>query len=386
MPDNDIKQSQEIYLDAAATTSVSPETMSAITKYFKYYGNPSSIYSIGQQSKSIIRDTKKHIGKLINCKSDEIIFTASGSESDNLALKGFYFAHTDDCTIITSNIEHKAILNSCAFMGQIGATIKYVNVDSHGRIDVFQLEELCKDSSDTLLVSIQFANNEIGTIQDIKTISHIVHKYNGVFHTDAVQAFPEMRIDVQEYGIDMMSVSGHKFCVPKGIGFLYKRSGIEIEPLIHGGQQEFGLRAGTENVPYIAGLDTALSMLPTKDDITSLKSKRDYFIKELTSIQNCILNGSLDNRLANNINVSFKDIEGEALLMLLDMNNIYVSAGSACNSRSLEASYVLRAIGVDNDYIHGTIRISINNNITYEEIDNAVKVITDCVDRLRIYK
>lgn len=372
-----------MYLDNAATTQIKKSVIDSINQALPYYGNPSSLYAIGQDSKSIIQETKKSIGNLINCKADEVVFTSSGSEADNMAIKGFYFAHMSDCTIITSAIEHKAILNSCAFLERLGANIVFVGVDNVGKIDLQQLEEACKNSSGDLLVSIQYANNEIGVIQDIKTIAQIVHKYNGVFHTDAVQAFPEMKIDVKSLGIDMMSVSGHKFGVPKGIGFLYKREGVEVEPLIHGGQQENGLRAGTENVPYIAGLGKAISTLPSQTSLAELTDKKNYFVNLLSQIPACMVNGSMQDRLANNINVSFKDVEGESLLLLLDMNDICVSSGSACNSGSIEPSYVLKAINVPDDYINGTIRLTINNDITYKDIQHCADVIKDSVQRLR---
>lgn len=372
-----------MYLDNAATTSIKSSVKEEIVRAFDYYGNPSSIYSIGQETNAMITNTRSAIANYINCGYNEIIFTASGSEADNMALKGFYFANMDDCTIITSAIEHKAILNSCAFLERIGCKVQYVSVDEYGKINLEELEELCKAVSGALLVSIQFANNEIGTIQNIKTISNIVHKYNGVFHTDAVQAFPEIHIDTREYGIDMMSVSGHKFGTPKGVGFLYKRSEINIEPLIHGGKQEFGMRAGTENIPYISGVRKSIMCLPSEQSLVETKEKRDYFIQSLQEIKGSKINGHLRDRLVNNINVSFEGIEGESLLLLLDMNNIYVSSGSACNSGNSEASYVLKAIGVDDDYINGSVRISIDNNISYDTINHCVKVIKEAVNNLR---
>lgn len=249
-----MKANSPIYLDNAATTKIRPEVRDIIDTALELYGNPSSLYTIGQTSKRVIDESRNIIAKHINCADNEIIFTSSGSEADNLALKSFYFAHINDCTIITTTIEHKAIINSCGFLERLGATIQYVNVDSFGQVDLTELDRLCRNAKGKLLVSIQYANNEIGTIQDIKAISEIVHKYNGILHTDAVQAFPEIQIDVRKLGTDMMSVSGHKFGIPKGIGFLYKNRDVEIEPLIHGGQQEYELRAGTENIAYIVGI------------------------------------------------------------------------------------------------------------------------------------
>lgn len=371
-----------IYFDNAATTQVNPIVANVIQDTMQAYGNPSSLYSIGEQAKSIVDYSRHTIAKHINAKNNEIIFTSSGSEANNLALKGFYFAHMGDCTIITSVVEHKAILNSCAFLEHLGANIKYVFVDSQGLINMEELESLCKNVTGSLLVSIQFANNEIGTIQNIKDIADIVHKYNGVFHTDAVQAFPETQIDVNALGIDMMSISGHKFNVPKGIGFLYKRNNVKIEPLIHGGQQEYGLKAGTENVPYIAGLAKGVELLDY-NLIDACKKNRNYLINELQKIDDCIINGSIKNRLANNISISFKGIEGESLLILLNMAGICVSSGSACNSSNMEPSHVLTAINVSDEYIHGTIRLTIGSNIMHNELDCVCEEIKKAVKRLR---
>ena len=332
------------------------EYINGIAKDF--YGNPSSHHFSGHTAHKVLDDSRHNIADYIGCEDNEIIFTASGSEANNMALKGFYFDNLDyHVTIITTA----------------------------------QLEKLCKecyDNNEPFLVSIQFANNEIGAVQPIKHLSDIVHKYGGIFHTDAVQAFSEYHINVKEYGIDMMSVSGHKFGCPKGIGFLYKNSKVDIEPLIHGGGQEFGLRAGTENLPYIAGISKAIDLLTTRMEEYNeqLNEKCDYLKYKLLEIKGSKINGSDVYRLCNNINISFKGIKSDALLAILDGKGICVSSGSACNSGDSEPSYVLKAIGVDKEYIDGTIRITIDNDISYAELDIVATEIADAVNALRMFE
>ena len=378
-----------IFLDNAATTQGSPHIERVIVDAMNVYGNPSSLHSSGTNSSKIIDRARHTIAGYIGADDNEVYFTSSGSEANNMALKGFYFAeYNKPTTIITTPIEHKSVLKSCVFLQNIGCNVKYVSVDKYGFINLKELEALWQINTaigNRILVSVQFANNEIGTIQHIKEIGEVVHRYNGVFHTDAVQAFPEIKIDVNKHGIDMMSVSGHKFGCPKGIGFLYKRSGVSIESLIHGGSQEFGLRAGTENIPYIAGLNRAIEAL-SEYDVQKVKEMRDYMIENLLRIGDCVINGSMTDRLANNISISFKGIDAEALLLLLDTKGICISSGSACNSHINEPSYVLKAIGVDEDYIYGTIRISLSENITYTEIDTAVEEIKNYINALRLFK
>lgn len=373
-----------LYLDNAATTKVLPEVEREILSTIKYYGNPSSIHAMGEQSQKIIKKSRTIISSSINASPTEIIFTSSGTEADNLALKGFYFANTG-YEIVTSPIEHKAILNSCKFLSSIGAKIHYVDINNEGKIDLEDLKNIClkiQKNNNKPFVSIQFANNEIGTIQDIKTLSSIIHNYNGVFHTDAVQAFPEIKIDVKALNIDMLSVSGHKIGTPKGIGFLYIKRGLKLEPIIHGGQQEFSLRAGTENLPYIAGLAKAVQLIDY-NSVIDMKNLRDYIIKRCIDEfgNNIIINGS-SYRLANNISISFKHTDGEALSMLLSLKNIYVSTGSACNSLNIETSYVLKEINVDKDYILGTIRISLSNMINYKHADLLLETLKESFNTL----
>lgn len=378
-----------IYLDNAATTQVLPCVKKAISETVEMFGNPSSLHNAGADSSKLIEEARHTIADYIGANDNEIYFTSSGSEANNMALKGFCFAeYNKPTTIITTPIEHKSVLKSCVFLQEIGCRVKYVGIDKYGLVNLNDLDILCRNSlvdGDRVLVSVQFANNEIGTVQLIKEISEIVHKYNGIFHTDAIQAFPEIQMNVNNLGIDMMSVSGHKFGCPKGIGFLYKRNGVEIKPLIHGGGQEFGLRAGTENIPYIVGLKRAVESL-SETNVQKVREMRDYFIESLLQIDDCVINGSMTDRLVNNISISFKGVDAEALLLLLDTKGICISSGSACNSREKEVSYVLKAIGVDEDYIHGTIRISLSENTTYTEIDTAVEEIKNYINALRLFK
>lgn len=377
-----------IYADNAATTEIAAPIMDVVRQSLKFTGNPSSIHDAGEISRNAIYNARIKIANFINAEPDEIYFTSSGSEANNMALKGFYFAHPDKFTrIMTTAIEHKSVLNSCRFLKKIGCKVHEIPVKNNGMIDIDILERLCSNSKalcSNTLVSIQFANNEIGTVQDIKKISSLVRRYGALLHVDAVQAMPEIKIDVKEYGIDMMSVSGHKFGCPKGIGFLYKRKGVILEPLIHGGGQENGLRAGTENIVYILALAKSVECI-NFDAVEELRNKRDYLLGHLKQIDDCIINGDIDSRLANNINISFKNVNGTSLLAFLNEQGIYVSSGSACNSGTEEPSYVLKAIGVSDDYINGTIRITIDNNITYDELDEIFNTIKNGVEFFRTF-
>lgn len=388
---------EEFYLDNAATTCVAEEVIQSVfeTMENEWY-NPSSLYTPAQQTKAVVEKARKTIADYINCKPSEIIFTSGACEANSLAICGWRKKNSG--YIITSNIEHKSIVS----IPNIDYTI---HVDEKGFFNFEELDTLINDvtefrkdflsqfSSDigidynfTFILSTQAANSEIGTIQDIKRIADIVHKYNGIFHCDATQLFPYQRIDVKKFGIDMLSMSGQKINTPKGIGFLYVKEGIELEPLIYG-SQENGLRAGTENVPYIAGLAKAIELLDQKIrpiEKPHIQYVRDYMEgKMLHSIGDCIINGSKNYRLPNNINISFKGIESESLLLMLNQHNIYVSAGSACNSGDSSPSYVLQAIKVPEDYIRGTIRITLPDDFTFDEADYVVGVIKDCVERLR---
>ena len=374
-----------IYLDNAATTKVHPEVIKTITDTMtEVWGNPSRLQQLGQQSKVVLDNSRRTISQHINCKPNEIIFTSGACESNSLAICGYMDKHSHS-VLITTTIEHKSIQSLC-----IDRTYntRFVRVDNKGRVDLEHLNQLCKETYlngySHMLVSIQSANSEIGVIQDIREIGKIVHKYNGVFHTDATQLFPYQKLDVQELGVDMLSMSGQKINAPKGIGFLYVKDGIDLKPLIYGSQMETR-RGGTENIPYIAGLSKAIELLQYEN--TYIQSMRDYLLgKFQNSGLDYIINGDLYNRLPNNISISFKNIESESLLLLLDMNEICVSSGSACDSKSVQASSVLKAIKVPDDYIHGTIRITLSDDITFDELDYAYEKIIQGVRRLQSLK
>ncbi len=371
-----------IYLDNAASTCVKDEVIEVILKTMKtVFANPSSLHQPGQHAKQILDNSRKSISKHINCKPNEIIFTSGACEANSLALQGWLNKHKNS-VLITSPIEHKSIQALCE---DNNYDIQYVKVDNNGRVNLEHLEQLCSETYlhgyNHVLVSIQSANSEIGTIQNIKSISKITNKYKAVFHTDATQLFPYQKIDVRELGVDMLSMSGQKINAPKGIGFLYVKNGIDLKPLIYGSQMEFR-RGGTENIPYIAGLAKAIELLQYEN--TYVQSMRDYLLNKFEgSGSDYIVNGDLENRLPNNINISFKGIEAESLLLLLDMNGICVSSGSACDSKSIQASSVLKAIGIPDDYIHGTIRITLSNENTFDELNYVFEKILQSVNILR---
>lgn len=371
-----------IYLDNAATTKVHPKVIQIITDTMEtVWGNPSSLHQSGQQAKQILDNSRKSISQHINCKPNEIIFTSGACESNSLSICGYLNKHPHS-VLITTPIEHKSIQSLCE---DNNYNIRYVQVDNKGRVDLDHLKQICSETYlhgySHMLISIQSANSEIGVIQDIKPISSIVHIYNGVFHTDTTQLFPYQKLNVKELGIDMLSMSGQKINTPKGTGFLYVANGIELKPLIYGSQMEFR-RGGTENIPYIAGLSKAIELL-TYDNMY-VQSLRDYLLNKFeNSGLDYIVNGDLENRLPNNINISFKGIEAESLLLLLDMNGICISSGSACDSKNINVSSVLKTIGVPNDYIHGTIRITLSNDNTFDELDYAYEKIIESVNRLR---
>ena len=366
-----------IYLDSASTTKVKQEVVEAMKPYFiEQYYNPSSLYSPATKIKEDIERARKIVGNFIGANSNEIYFTSSGSESNCWAIMGFINhcnRRNKEATIITSTIEHKSIMECVKHMN---VDVHYVDVDKFGFINMHSLELLLHNAyneAKEILVSIQFANNEIGTTQNIKEIASLVHKYDGLFHTDAVQAIGQFPIDVKELEIDLLSCSGHKLGAHKGIGFLYKKNGIEIDPLIYGSQMD-GMRGGTENVPYIIGMAKTIELCDVSNNkIEGMCRKRDYFTNELIRNFGCMVNGSLDSRLPNNINVTFpKNITGESLLYMLDMSDIKVSTGSACNSKAIEPSYVLRAIGLSDEDAMKTIRITLSDDITYDEIDYVI--------------
>lgn len=378
-----------IYLDHAATTYIKKEVLEEMLPYLdKKYGNPSSIYSIGKENKLAIDVSREKIAKELNANVNEIFFTSCGSEADNWALKGIAFANREKGNhIITSCIEHPAILNTCKYLEKQGFAVTYLKVDSDGLINLAELENAINNR--TILISIMFANNEIGTIQPIKEIANIAQKYNVYFHTDAVQAVGNVRIDVKELKIDMLSLSGHKFYGPKGIGVLYIKEGTDIDNFIHGGGQEKGKRAGTENVPNVVGIGKAMELAYDNFDEknTRLIKLRERLIDGVMErIPYVKLNGHRVKRLPGNVNFSFDGVEGEAVLLMLNMKGIYVSTGSACSSGSSKPSHVLSAIGLNNDMCKGSIRLTIGDENTEEDIYYTIDCLENVVERLREIK
>lgn len=375
-----------IYLDNAATTRTAPEVVNAMLPYFtENYGNPSSIYEIAGRSKEAVTKARESIAKVLGAKAEEIYFTAGGSEADNWALKAAFDAYSKKGKhIITTKIEHHAILHTCEYLESKGAEITYLDVDENGIVKLDELEKAIRP--DTILISVMFANNEIGTIQPIKEIGMIAKEHNILFHTDAVQAFGQVPINVDEYNIDMLSSSAHKINGPKGIGFLYIRKGVKIRSFVHGGAQERKRRAGTENVPGIVGYGVAAEMAAaTLEERTKKECEmRDYLIgRILNEVPYCRLNGDPVKRLPNNTNISFRFIEGESLLIMLDMEGIAASSGSACTSGSLDPSHVLLAIGLPHEIAHGSLRLTLSAETTKEDIDFTVDTIKKIVERLR---
>ena len=375
-----------IYLDNAATTKTAPEVVEAMLPYFtEYYGNPSSVYSFASGNKEKINEQRERIAEMLGAAPNEIYFTAGGSESDNWALKATAEAYAEKGKhIITTKIEHHAILHTGEYLQKRGYEVTYLDVDENGLVKLDELEAAIRP--DTILISVMFANNEIGTIEPIKEIGAIAKKHGVLFHTDAVQAFGQVPIDVNECQIDMLSASGHKLNGPKGIGFLYIRKGVKIRSFIHGGAQERKRRAGTENVPGIIGLGTAAARAAATMEERAKKEieMRDYLISRvLDEIPYTKLNGHPEKRLPNNANFSFRFIEGESLLIRLDMAGICGSSGSACTSGSLDPSHVLMAIGLPHEIARGSLRLTLNEEITREEIDYVVEQLKTIVSDLR---
>lgn len=375
-----------IYLDNAATTKMAPEVVEAMMPYLtEEYGNPSAIYSIGAKNKEVISKQREIIADMIGAKANEIYFTAGGSEADNWALKATFEAYGKKGKhIITTKIEHHAILHTAEYLEKQGAEVTYLDVDENGLVSLEELEAAIRP--DTILISVMFANNEIGTIEPIKEIGAIAKKHGVLFHTDAVQAFGQVPIDVDECNIDMLSASGHKLNGPKGIGFLYIRKGVKILSLIHGGDQERRRRAGTENVPGIVGFGAAVKKAKvTMNEKSKYESElRDYLIERvLAEIPYARLNGHPTKRLPNNANFAFEFIEGESMLILLDMAGICASSGSACTSGSLDPSHVLLAIGLPHEKAHGSLRLTLSEDTTKEEIDFVVDKLKEIIERLR---
>lgn len=375
-----------IYLDNAATTRTSQEVVDAMLPYFtESYGNPSSIYELGQRSKEAITKAREEIAKVIGAKTEEIYFTAGGSEADNWAIKAAYEAYKNKGNhIITTKIEHHAVLHTCQYLEKQGAKVTYLDVDENGLIDLEQLQKAI--TPETILITIMFANNEIGTIEPVKEIGMIAKEHGILFHTDAVQAFGQVPIDVDEMNIDMLSSSAHKINGPKGIGCLYIRKGVKIRSFIHGGAQERKRRAGTENVPGIVGYGVAARMAAETMEARTRKEQelRDYFIRRvLDEVPYTRLNGDSEKRLPNNANFSFRFIEGESLLIMLDMKGIAGSSGSACTSGSLDPSHVLLAIGLPHEIAHGSLRLTLGADTTKEDLDYTLEQIKEIVAKLR---
>ena len=375
-----------IYLDNAATTAVSQPVLDKMLPYFtKVYGNASSIYETGREARKALEEARRTVAQAINCKPNEVYFTAGGSESDNWAIKRAAYANPAKGNhIITSAIEHHAVLHTCGFLEKQGFEVTYLPVDEYGRVSPADVEKAIRP--ETVLITIMAANNEIGTLQPIEEIGKIAKAHKVLFHTDAVQAIGAEEVDVEKWQVDMLSMSGHKFHGPKGVGVLYIRNGVRVENFVHGGAQERGRRAGTENLPGIVGIGEAIRLatadIPAKAE--KIGRLRDKLIKGiLSSIPDVRLNGHPTERLPGNVNVSIRYIEGEAMLLRLDLNGIAASSGSACTSGSLDPSHVLLAIGLPHEIAHGSLRFSLSDETKEEEIDEVLRVLPGIVEVLR---
>ena len=381
-----MEEKRQVYLDYSATTPVKPEVLEAMIPYFtENYGNPSSLYSFGQDSKEAIQKARDQLAKLIGSLQTEIYFTSTGTEADNWAVIGSaMWKRNKGKHVITSNIEHHALMHSCEFLEKEGYEVTYLPVDNQGLVQASDLKAALRE--DTTLVSIMYANNEIGTIQPIDELCKITHEHGALFHTDAVQALGNIPIDVKELDVDMMSLSAHKIYGPKGIGALYIKRGINLPVYMHGGAQESGRRAGTENLTGIVGFGKAAELAGENltSHIMTTSELRDYFLDRVRNeISDISINGSLESRLPGNVNITFRFIEGEAILLLLDLAGISVSTGSACSSASLEPSHVLQAIGVPTVDSHGSIRFTIGDFTTKEDLDYTVEELKKVVTKLR---
>ena len=367
-----------IYLDNSATTPIKSEVLQEMMPYLTTeYGNASSLYSVGRSAKRAIEKARNRVAELLNCNHNEIYFTGGGSESDNIALKGFVYANKEKGNhIITSKIEHPAILETCKTLERQGFEVSYINVNENGIIDVEELRKSIK--TNTILISVMTANNEVGTVQPIEEIAKIAHDNNIIFHTDAVQAIGNVQIDVEKMRIDMLSLSSHKINGPKGVGALYIKNGIEVEKFINGGHQEKDRRAGTENVAGIVGIGKAaeIARKNMETHIRNLSKIRDYYIKKVQKeIPNIRINGSMENRLPGNANISFKGINASELIFKLDERGICVSSGSACSSGNTNPSHVLTAMNVPEVYLNSAIRTTFGDNNTFEQVDYVVKIL-----------
>lgn len=375
-----------VYVDNAATTAVSAEVLEAMLPFYKeVYGNPSSLYSLGQEAKAPLEDARAAVAKCLGASANEIYFTSCGSESDNWAIKGAAYAQKKKGKnhIITSAFEHHAVLHTCQALEQEGFEVTYLDVHENGLVRVDELEAAITDK--TGLVTIMYANNEIGTIQPIPEIGAVCKKHGVLFHTDAVQAIGNVPIHVKEQNIDMLSLSGHKIHAPKGVGALYLRSGVSIRNFLDGGAQERGRRAGTENVAQIVGLATAMERACStiEERIARLTPMRDKLIREVLKIERSRLNGDPEHRLPGSVSFCFQGVEGESLLLMLDMKGVCASSGSACTSGSLDPSHVLLAIGLPHEVAHGSLRISFGDYNTMEDVDYIIENLPPIIERLR---
>ena len=377
---------KNVYIDYAATTYVKPEVLEEMMPFFtEKYGNPSSFYGISRETKMAIDKARNRVAKALNCDLNEVYFTGGGSEADNWAIKGIASAHRKKGNhIITTKIEHHAVLHTCEYLEKQGFEVTYLNVDKEGFIDLEELKNAITDK--TILVSIMFANNEIGTIQPIKEIGKICRERKVFFHTDAVQAVGNIPIDVKEMNIDLLSLAGHKIYGPKGIGALYIRKGVRIDNLIHGGGQERARRAGTENTPSVVGLGKAIELATEnlEEHNKKLVVLRDKLIDGLLKVPHTRLNGPRgDKRLPGNVNITFEFIEGESILLSLDFEGVCASSGSACTSGSLDPSHVLLAIGLPHEKAHGSLRLTLGDGSTEEDVDYVLEVVPPIIERLR---
>lgn len=377
---------REVYLDYSATTPVKDEVLNVMLPYFtEHFGNPSSLYKVARESKDAITLARTQVAELLNAKPSEIYFTSCGTEADNWAMFGIADTlRAKGNHIITTIIEHHAMIHTANYMQKRGMEITFLDVDEDGRVRPEELEAAITDK--TVLVSIMYVNNEIGTVQDIKKLAEITHKHGVVFHTDAVQALGNVQCDVNDLEVDLLSISAHKIYGPKGVGALYIKKGTRISNYLHGGAQEAKRRAGTENLPGIVGFGKAAALAQKNFDehVKHLTTLRDYFIKRVTTeIADTHVNGSMDYRHPGNANITFEYIEGEAILLMLNAKGVYVSTGSACSSASLVPSHVLAALGIPVEMIHGTIRFTVGDFTTIEDLDYTVDVLKEIVDKLR---
>lgn len=377
---------QRIYLDHAATTPLSEEALQEMIPYLKeQFGNPSSVYDLGADNKSALLQTRRSIAATLQCEPQNIYFTSGGTESDNWSLVGIAEQYASKGKhIITSKIEHHAVLNTCAYLAKRGYEITYLDVDEQGFVSLDQLKQALR--SDTILVSVMTANNEIGTIQPLWEIGRIVKRSHAFFHTDAVQAYGQIPISIKDWGIDLLSASSHKFYGPKGAGFLYLRDGIKLPPFLHGGKQERGMRAGTENVPAIVGMGrAALLAMETMEERRVRETKlRNYMIHRIEQeIPYCHLNGPRNHRLPNNVNISFSFVDGETIVIMLDMEGICASAGSACTAGQSVASHVINSLGLSSDIARGTLRFTLGTKTTKQEIDMTIESLKKIISKNR---